>query len=255
MIRIGAKPFNEQAILAHILGLTLRQKGYEYEVITSEPRLEANLQALERNEIHCYVEYTGTAWNSLLNLPARERWEQEEVYAGVKEGFAARGVAVPLRFGYDNGFRLAMKDGECACISDLAEKSDDFCFTCPEPYISRPDGLPALEKAYGLKFGSITPAQPDQMYELLMNGKADVMTAFVTDARMEKYTLNLLTDDKDALPPYEAVLLARGLDESAVAALSTLEGLITEEAMRRMNYRYDFDGAEPQGIAKEFLEG
>ncbi|EHR78391.1 Osmoprotection protein (proX) [Thermococcus litoralis DSM 5473] len=250
---VGAKPFNEQRILAHIIGKLLEREGFEYEVRVSEPRLEANLEALERGEINLYVEYTGTAYNALLKLPPMETWDEERVFEAVREGFKGKGIEVVARLGFRNDFALAVKREGLRTISDLAGISKSLTFACPAPYIERPDGLPRLREVYGLEFREIKPLMPPEMYEAISKGEVDVITAFTTDARVDAFKLALLEDDKKALPPYEAIVIAGELPEGAAKVLKALEGKISTETMRRLNHMLDFEGKREEEIAEEFL--
>ncbi|MBP1912667.1 glycine betaine ABC transporter substrate-binding protein [Thermococcus stetteri] len=255
---IGAKPFNEQRILAHAIGKLLQRAGFEYEVRVSEPRLEANLEALEKGEIGLYVEYTGTAYNALLKLPPMEEWDEERVFKAVREGFRERGIEVIARLGFRNDFSLAVREELArekglSKISDLTKISKNLVFACPGPYIERPDGLPRLREVYGLEFGKIKPLMPREMYDAISKGEVDVITAFTTDARVDAFRLALLEDDRKAIPPYEAIIIARGLPKEAVKALKALEGRISTETMRRLNHMLDFGGKKEEDIAEEFL--
>jgi len=257
-IVIGAKPFNEQKILAHILGKLFERAGFDYEVRVSEPRLEANLEALEKGEINVYVEYTGTAYNALLKLPPMKEWYPEKVFNAVVEGFREREIQIFARLGFRNDFALAVrkdfaKKNSLETISDLAKISKNLVFACPGPYIERPDGLPRLKEVYDLEFREIKPLMPPQMYEAISKGEVDVITAFTTDARVEVFNLKTLNDDRKALPPYEAILIGRELPEKVEEALRLLEGKITVEMMRELNRKLDFEGRKEEEIAEEFV--
>jgi len=255
---IGAKPFNEQKILAHILGKLLRREGFEYEVRVSEPRLEANLEALEKGEISLYVEYTGTAYNALLKLPSMDEWDVERVFEAIREGFKERGIEVIARLGFRNDFALAVREefaeeNNLRTISDLARISKSLTFACPAPYIERPDGLPRLREVYGLEFGEVRPMMPSEMYEAISKGKVDVITAFTTDARVIVFNLRTLEDDKKAIPVYEAIIIGKDLPEKAATTLKRLEEKISVETMRELNRKFDFEEREEQEIAEVFL--
>ncbi|MCO6042102.1 glycine betaine ABC transporter substrate-binding protein [Thermococcus alcaliphilus] len=255
---IGAKPFNEQKILAHIIGKLLQMEGFEYEVRVSEPRLEANFEALEMGEINLYVEYTGTAYNALLKLPPMEEWDEEKVFEAVREGFKGKGIEVVARLGFRNDFALAVREefaeeNNLRTISDLARISKSLTFACPAPYVERPDGLPRLKAVYGLEFREIKPLMPREMYEAISKGEVDVITAFTTDARVIVFNLRTLEDDKKAIPVYEAIIIGKDLPEKAVTTLKRLEEKISVETMRELNRKFDFEEREEQEIAEEFL--
>jgi osmoprotectant transport system permease protein len=66
-----------------------------------------------------------------------------------------------------------------------------------------------------------------------------------------------LEDDRHAIPPYDAVLLAgpelRNRHPAVVEALERLEGRIGGEAMRAMNASVDRTGESPRRVARDFL--
>lgn len=206
-------------------------------------------------EIDLYVEYSGTAYNALLNLPALENWDTETLYNIICTQLAQQNVHVIARLGYSNGFVLAMKEvyKNIHTISELVNYAEDLIFSCPEPYVTRADGLPSLNRIYQLGFRDIKKLMPDPMYQALLAGEVDVMTAFLTDSRIEKYQLHILDDDKQALPPYEALILAGPLPETMQQAVQSLQGQLTAEVMRRLNYQLDFENAEPATLAQQFL--
>ena len=103
-------------------------------------------------------------------------------------------------------------------------------------FLNRNDGWPGLQRAYGL------PQSPSGLdhglaYEALAGGQIDVMDIYSTDAKIAKYKLRVLQDDKHYFPEYAAVLVYR-LDvpkrfPAAWAALQKLQGRISADAMVR----------------------
>jgi len=95
------------------------------------------------------------------------------------------------------------------------------------------------------------------MYEAVKHGGVDVISAFTTDARILKFDLVLLTDDRSAIPPYDAIILAgpRLLREEPkiVHALESLDGHIDDEVMRQMNLMVDERRQTPADVARSFL--
>ena len=82
-------------------------------------------------------------------------------------------------------------------------------------------------------------------------------SAFSTDGRIAALDLVVLDDDRGAIPPYDAVVLARpGLaadHPDVLEAIRRLEGSIDSESMRRMNLAVDQAGESPARVAAAFL--
>jgi osmoprotectant transport system permease protein len=75
-------------------------------------------------------------------------------------------------------------------------------------------------------------------------GEADVISAFSSDGRIAADDLVVLSDPRQAIPPYDAVILLspkRAADAKFVAALRPLIGAIPVEAMRKANLSVDRD--------------
>ncbi len=97
------------------------------------------------------------------------------------------------------------------------------------------------------------------MYQAAANGQVDVISAFSTDGRISAFNLRVLQDDRGAIPPYDAIILAgpRLVREhpDVIAALRQLTGTIDADHMRRMNRAVDENGETPASVAREFLRG
>ena len=91
----------------------------------------------------------------------------------------------------------------------------------------------------------------------LKNGDVEAISAYTTDTRNEVCELRDLEDDKNALPPYEAILIVTEefaeANPDAVAAMQKLDGAIDTDTMRGLNYQFDVEQKEPRDIAYQFL--
>jgi len=82
------------------------------------------------------------------------------------------------------------------------------------------------------------------MYKALLSGDVDVISAFSSDGRIAADDLVVLTDPRQAIPPYDAVILLsprRGADTRFRTALTPLLNAIPVEAMRKANLTVDRD--------------
>ena len=100
---------------------------------------------------------------------------------------------------------------------------------------------------------------PSLMYQAVAQGDVDVITAFSTDGRIAALGLTVLEDDRNVIPPYDAVILVSDRlvrdRPRVVAALEGLVGAIDVDLMRAMNLTVDEDGRTPRSVAEEFLAG
>ena len=239
-LKIGSKRFTESYILGEIL---MRQAGDALH----RPGLGNTgivLAALKAGAIDLYPEYTGTIAREILKLEGDfglERLNRELAPLGL-------GVAVPL--GFNNGYALAMREERAQALgirtlSDLV-RHPEVKPGLSQEFIGRVDGWPALKAGYGFAFATPPGLDHGLAYEALAAGKIDLMDIYTTDAKIERYKLRVLEDDRKVFPRYDAVLLYR-LEvprrfPEAWRAIAALEGKIDASRMIRMNAAAELEG-------------
>jgi osmoprotectant transport system substrate-binding protein len=164
--------------------------------------------------------------------------------------------------GFENTFAMVIR-GEDARRLHLTKLSEAARYT-PQwklgvgyEFEQRPDGLPGLSEAYGLKFAE-SPRTMDLglLYRALNAHQVDMIAANSTDGPIEAFGLVALEDDKHYFPPYQAVPLVR--DEALTRwpqmreALRALAGKITADDMRAMNEAIDGGHRNPTDVVREF---
>jgi osmoprotectant transport system permease protein len=239
-LKIGSKRFTESYILGEILARTAGDAVHR-------PGLGNTgivFAALKTGSIDLYPEYTGTIAKEILKIDGDfdlARLNRELAPLGL-------GAAIPLGFG--NGYALAMRDARAQALgirtlSDLL-RHPEVKLGLSQEFIGRADGWPALKAAYGYAFETPGGLDHGLAYEALAAGKIDVMDIYTTDAKIERYKLRTLEDDRKVFPRYDAVLLHR-LDvpqrfPRAWEALKGLEGRIDAPRMIRMNAAAELEG-------------
>ena len=113
--------------------------------------------------------------------------------------------------------------------------------------------------AYGLRFREQRTMQSDFMYPAAKAGDVDVISAYSSDGRIAQFDLVVLDDPKQALPPYDAMLLlapGRADDKALIDALKPLIDAIPVETMREANARGGAGGADasPGAVARWLWE-
>ena len=259
---IGAKNFTEQVVLGELLAQEIEAK--------SSLKVERRFylagsyicqQALVSGRIDAYVEYTGTALTAVLKQPLDR--DPERVLQTIRHLYASRYqivVAAPL--GFENTFAMVIR-GEDArnlhltTLSQAAKYTPQWRLGVGYEFEQRPDGLPGLSAAYGLKFAA-APRTMDLglLYRALEAHQVDMIAANSTDGPIQALGLVALEDDKHYFPPYQAVPLVR---EEALKrwpqiqiALNALAGKITAEDMRQMNEAIDGQHRDPAEVVREF---
>ncbi len=254
---IASKPFGESFLLAEMFAQLLEARGFRVDRRMGLGATEIAFTALRRNAIDVYPEYTGTGLLAILG--ERPSSDPGQVYQQVSREFRRRyGVRWLPPLGFQNTYAIAVRRETAqklglASLSDLARVGTTLTAGLTADFIGRPDGLPGLQKAYGLHFHAVRALLPAVKYRALASGDVDVIDGYSTDGFISRYDLVVLKDDKRFFPPYEAAAMmspALQRDLPAVAGVLTeLSGLLTEEGMRRLNQRIEVDGIPISRVA------
>ncbi|MEZ4221877.1 MAG: glycine betaine ABC transporter substrate-binding protein [Polyangiaceae bacterium] len=243
-IRVGSKTFTEQYILAAAIEKRLTTAGLRVKRVESLGSTIA-FDALRKNEIDVYVDYSGTLWaNGMKRSGSAPAWR---VLAEVSAWLATtHGIRSLGSLGFENAYALAMRRDRAeqlgvTSIRDLARQANHLSLGSDYEFFERPEWR-QLRDGYGLTFEKRVSFDSTFMYEAVAQGEVDVITAFSSDGRIAAYDLVVLEDPARAFPPYDAMLLlAPGVakDASVVEALQPLVGSIDVRLMRRSNLMVD----------------
>ena len=258
---VASKPFGESYLLAEMFAQLLEYRGYRVDRRLGLGATEIAFQALRTNRIDVYPEYTGTGLLAILGR--RPIADPGEVYREVSREFRSRyGARWLPPLGFQNTYAIAVRSElaqrlHLATLSDLAAVSGKLRAGLTPDFIGRPDGLPGLERAYGVHVRSVRALLPAIKYQALAAGEVDIIDGYSTDGFIARYDLVVLKDDRRFFPPYEAAALvsprfSRDLP-AAVAVLTEISGLLTEADMRRFNRRIEVDNEPIPAVAADVL--
>jgi osmoprotectant transport system permease protein len=253
VVKVGSKRFTESYVLAEIVKLRAEQAGI---AAVHEQGLGATavvLRALRDGAIDVYPEYTGT----LAETAVAEKTSPD--LASLRAALSPLGLSISEPIGFQDRYALAVReDLPFHTISDLTSRPD-LRFGLSHEFVGRTDGWPGLAARYGLHPEKMSAMDHALTYEAIAAGTIDVMDVYTTDAKIPRYKLRVLDDDRRFFPPYEAVLVYRSDLVTRVPAftrvLDAMKGSLDETAMRRLNARVELDGAPPDVVAKDALSG
>ena len=255
-LNVGSKRFTESYILGEILKQTAQSAG---ETNATHSQGLGNtaivLNALTTGSIDVYPEYTGTIAKEILKL------DGVPSLAELNARLAPMGLAAAVPLGFNNTYALAMRADDArarniARLSDL-KAHPDVRLGLSQEFIGRADGWPGLKRTYELPFDAPRGLDHGLAYEAIAGRQVDAIDIYSTDAKLDKYGLTVLEDDRKYFPRYDAVLLYRAdLPErlpKTWAALAKLERTIDESSMRRMNAAAELEGKDFAAVAASFL--
>ncbi len=260
-VRIGSKPFTEQYILAELLsGWIEEETGRPARVLSSLGSTVA-FDALREDQIDLYVDYSGTVWATLMKrpgLPGSRQQVLDETRAWLAR---EHGIGLVAALGFQNTYALGMSRARAAelgvrRIGELRPWAPRLEIAGDFEFFGRAEWK-ALVREYDLHFRVERSMDSALLYQAVVAGEADVISAYSTDGRIAAYDLVLLEDERSVIPPYDAILLAgprfRREHPEIVASLGRLEGSLDEARMQRLNLAVDEAGETPRVVARRAL--
>ena len=242
-LHIGSKRFTESYILGEVM-LRAASRAGPAEHRPGLGNTGILYAALRNGSIDVYPEYTGTIAREILKIEGTPTVEQ------LNTGLAPHGLRISVPLGFNNGYALGMpvKLADRLGIRSITDlgRHRDLRWGLSQEFLARSDGWPGLARTYG--FSGLRPEGLDHglAYEALSAGRIDVIDLYTTDAKIARYDIRVLTDDRQFFPRYDAVLLHRiNIGEQHPAqwqALQALSGKINENNMMRLNAAAELDG-------------
>jgi osmoprotectant transport system substrate-binding protein len=262
-VKIADKGFTESQIVAQLYAQALGSVGYKPNV-TSLGGTEIADPAVKKGDIDLYPEYTGTAYSVILKKTGAATADQ--AYNTIKQAYPARGLVALTPAAYDNPNQVACTQDAVnkyglTTLSDLGKASPNLVYSANPEHLTRPDGLPLLKSAYGVKFKDIKVVAINLRYKPIEDGQADCVYAFGTDRQVVTDNLVVLKDDKAmfASLPYQTFPVVNKAFYDAqppvfAQTLDKVSALLTAKNARELNGQVDLDKEDPADVAKAFLQ-
>jgi osmoprotectant transport system substrate-binding protein len=262
-IAIGSKNFTEEVLLGELYAQVLEAGGLRVTRKLDLGGTDIAMAALQRGEIDLYPEYTGTALLVQLHLPATG--DGSAIYATVKREYQSRYALTWLEPAPMNDTQALATTAAIASryhlrtLSDLAQAAPHLRLGAVPEFLSRADGLPGLQRAYGGFHFAATPLIDIGLkYKALLDGDVDVVVAFGTDGAIGADHLVIVQDDKHFWPAYHVAPVVRNATLRKYPQIATLlnrvQPLLTDTVMQSLNEAIDGpQKRDPADVAREFL--
>ncbi|MFF0289198.1 glycine betaine ABC transporter substrate-binding protein [Streptomyces sp. NPDC005262] len=267
-LTVTSKNFSENIILGQMIGLVFKAAGAEVLDRTNLPGSISAREAIIKGDADAMYEYTGTAWITYLGH-AKPITDPLKQWKAVRDEDRKNGVTWLPQSTLNNTYALAISKKNNAkyrlrTLSDvaaLAKKNPPAVTICVEnEFASRDDGLPGMEKAYGMSIppGNIKKMDAGIIYTQVSKSNSCLLgEVYTTDGRIKAMDLDVLADDKHFFPNYNAapVIHTATFDKYPEIAglLDPLSRRLTTEVAQELNAKVDVDGQDPHQVAKDWL--
>jgi osmoprotectant transport system permease protein len=258
-IVIGGKIFTESYVLGEIAAQSIEASSQV--PVTRKLGMGSTgilFEALKSGAIDVYPDYSGTLAEAILKRPELKSLDE------IRQALSGLGLTISGSLGFNDTYALAVKEEfakqhDLHSIGDLIPIESGVRAGFSYEFMDRKDGYPGLVESYHLSFNAqkISRMEHSLSYQAIDQNAIDLIDVYSTDAKIKKLRLQLLKDDHNYFPVYQAVWVAR---KSFVEkhprewqTLLGLEGQISEEAMLDMNAQADIQKIAFDKIAARFL--
>lgn len=267
-LTVTSKEFTEQLILGAIMGIAFQAAGADVLDRTGIQGSIGAREAVKNGDADGMYEYTGTAWITYLGN-SRPIADPQRQWQAVRDADLKNGLTWLPPSALDNTYALAMNQANfkkygTRTLSEVAalSKSNPGAVTlCVESeFANRADGLPGMEKAYGMHVPAKNITQMDTgiIYTQVAKGSCTYGEVFTTDGRIKSMNLVVMRDDKKFFPNYNAapVINSKALKEYPAIAqiLDPITRKLDNNMAQALNSKVDVDGEDPHQVALDWMK-
>ncbi|MFD5117656.1 glycine betaine ABC transporter substrate-binding protein [Streptomyces sp. NPDC058385] len=266
-ITVTSKEFTEQLILGAMMGIAFKAAGAEVLDRTGIQGSIGAREAIKNGDADGMYEYTGTAWITYLGHSTPIPNPQAQ-WQAVHDADLKNGITWLPPSALNNTYALAMNEANfkkygtktLSDVAALAKKNPKAVTLCVESeFANRADGLPGMEKAYGMNIPTANITQMDTgiIYTQAAKGTCTFGEVFTTDGRIKAMKLRVMADDKHFFPNYNAApeMNTKSLEKYPAMAkvIEPITKKLDNTVAQELNAKVDVDGQDPHDVAKDWL--
>ncbi|HEY3014358.1 MAG TPA: ABC transporter substrate-binding protein [Nocardioides sp.] len=268
-VKISGQNFPEATLVASMYEQLLDAKGYDASVTLVGTRDVYMAKGQFPDGVQVVPEYVGGILdflNTTANGPKAEPITTSDAAASIAAGQSLledKGITLldPSTASDTNAFFVSKEYADSEGVSKLSDLEGKSVKLAAAPDCKgRSDCEGGLTDVYGIDITELLPLgyASEQTYKSVLDGESQLGETSTTDGALESQGLVLLEDDK-AIQPAQNLVPAVSSEwianhQDAADALNALMAALTTEKLTELNGQVTVDRAQPEDVAKSFLE-
>ncbi|MFI0451675.1 ABC transporter substrate-binding protein [Actinomadura sp. 6N118] len=258
-VTVGSADFGESEVIGEIYAQAMEAKGIKVERKFKIGAREVYYGQVESGAIQVFPEYNGALLARVDKTSTAST--TEEVDAALKAKLPAALEILSASKAEDKDALVVTADtatkNNLKTIEDLKAAAKDMIVGGPPEFKTRQQGMVGLEKVYGLKFKQFKSLDTGPItLSNLTKGQIQAANLFTTNPAIAKEKLVALEDPKNVFGAQNVLPLVykSKVNETARAALNAVSAKLTTQDLIDMNGKMETEKADPEDVAKEWLQ-
>jgi osmoprotectant transport system substrate-binding protein len=258
-IVVGSANFQENVVLANIYAGALKAKGVKVTTKLNIGSRETYVPALKDGSIDLIPEYSGV----LLQYfdKGATAVSETDVYAALQKATPQPLTVLQQSAAEDKDAIVVTKETAAKynlkSIADLASVAGKLTLGAPPEFQTRTDGIPGLQKTYGVKFKTYKKldAGGPLTENALKNGQIDAGDIFTTDPLIAKNGWVVLEDPKNLYTAQNVLPLINSKKASAnvKSVLEAVSAKLTTDDLVKLNEQVSLEKQNADTVAQKWL--
>jgi osmoprotectant transport system substrate-binding protein len=258
-IVVGSANFQENVVLANIYAGALKAKGVKVTTKLNIGSRETYVPALKDGSIDLIPEYSGVLLQYFdKNATAVS---ETDVFAALQKATPQPLTVLQQSAAEDKDAIVVTKETaskyNLKSIADLAAVAGKLTLGAPPEFQTRADGIPGLQKTYGVKFKTYKKldAGGPLTENALKNGQINAGDIFTTDPLIAKNGWVVLEDPKNLYTAQNVLPLINSKKASAnvKSVLAAVSAKLTTDDLVKLNEQVSLEKKNADTVAQKWL--
>jgi len=258
-VTIGSAAFPENVLLADIYAGALSAKGVKVSKKLQIGERPVYIKALQDGSIDMVPEYSG----SILSYfdKSASATAPDAVYAALQQKLPTTLAVLNYAQAQDNDTIVVTQDTakkyNLRTLADLCPVAGQLTLGAPKQFQTRPDGVPALMRIYGITFKEFKPLDVGGPVTVssLKNGQVDAADLFSTDPAIKANNFVALTDSRNEFAAQNIVPLATKakITQTIADAANAVSAKLDTDTLAGLVAKVQTEKQDPEAVAKAWL--